>query len=509
MSLTVLEPPSSFGADIVLGNSQRFGVPMGNGGPHAAFFATTEVHKRRIPGRIVGVSRDANGDPAYRLALQTREQHIRREKASSNICTAQALLANMAAMYAVYHGPEGLRGIANRIHRYTAVLASAVRGAGHTVENPTFFDTLNIRVSDGNAKAVIDRALAAKVNLRPIDSEHVGVTLDEVVTRQELATLVDIFGGNPAVIEQLAAQAPATVADSNAVSASLVRKGDILTHPVFNRYHSETEMLRYITHLQTKDLSLANAMIPLGSCTMKLNATTQMLPVTWPEFGNVHPFAPESQKGGYHVLYRDLERDLAIITGMDATSLQPNSGAQGEYAGLRAIRGYQQAQGEGHRNVCLIPQSAHGTNPASAVMAGLKVVSIKCGEEGNLDLADLEAKAAKHSKDLSAIMITYPSTYGVFEDSVLRAIEIVHAHGGQVYMDGANLNAQIGLCNPGSMGADVCHINAHKTLAIPHGGGGPGMGPITVKAHLAPYLPGHVSVESAKAGTASAPAARA
>ncbi|KAJ1921100.1 glycine decarboxylase subunit P [Mycoemilia scoparia] len=509
VSLTVLQPPSSFGADIVLGNSQRFGVPMGNGGPHAAFFAATEKHKRSVPGRIVGLSRDANGDPAYRLALQTREQHIRREKASSNICTAQALLANMAAMYAVYHGPEGLRAIANRIHRFTSVLASAITEAGHTVENSAFFDTLSIKVASGNSKDIIDRAVKSNVNLRKIDGERVGVTLDEVVTRQELATLIEIFGGNVNSVEQLAAQAPSTVGESTAVPSNLVRQGEILNYPVFHRYHSETEMLRYITELQNRDLSLANAMIPLGSCTMKLNATTQMIPVTWPEFGRVHPFAPEDQKAGYHILFRDLEQDLALITGMDATSLQPNSGAQGEYAGLRAIRGYQAANGQGHRNICLIPQSAHGTNPASAVMAGLKVVSVKCLENGNLDLADLEAKAKKHADNLSAVMITYPSTYGVFEDTVLRAIELVHSNGGQVYMDGANLNAQIGLCNPGSMGADVCHINAHKTLAIPHGGGGPGMGPITVKSHLAPFLPGHINNTDAVTANASAGGSRA
>ncbi|ORX67844.1 glycine dehydrogenase [Linderina pennispora] len=492
MSLAVLQPPGEFGADIAIGNTQRFGVPLGFGGPHAAFFATTEANQRRIPGRIIGVSRDAEGNRAYRLALQTREQHIRREKASSNICTAQALLANMAAMYAVYHGPEGIRNIADRIHRFTQVLAASVTAAGHTVENTSYFDTLKIRVADGSSAAEVHaRADARRINLRKIDDQHVGVQLDEAITREELAQLVEVFNGDVSALDSLVTSVAQTAAASAAIPAGLARQSAILTHPIFSRYHSETEMLRYITQLQNKDLSLANAMIPLGSCTMKLNATTELIPITWPEFGQIHPFAPREQTKGYAKMIQDLEEDLATITGMDATTVQPNSGAQGEYAGLRAIRAYQASQGESHRNICLVPESAHGTNPASAVMAGLKVVIVKCDSKGNLDLADLEAKAAKHAKNLSAVMITYPSTFGVFEEGVLKAINIVHSNGGQVYMDGANMNAQVGLTSPGHMGADVCHLNNHKTLAIPHGGGGPGVGPICVKKHLAPYLPGH------------------
>ncbi|KAJ1947556.1 glycine decarboxylase subunit P [Kickxella alabastrina] len=492
MSLAVLQSPGEFGADIAIGNSQRFGVPLGYGGPHAAFFATTTANQRRVPGRIIGVSRDASGNRAYRLALQTREQHIRREKASSNICTAQALLANMAAMYAVYHGPEGIRNIANRIHRFTQVLAQAVEAAGHCVENRSYFDTLRVKLADSvNAADIHARAAERNINLRRIDARTVGLTLDEAISREELVHLVEIFGGNAAGIDALAAAAAPTVAESAAIPAGLVRQSAILTHPIFSRYHSETEMLRYITQLQNKDLSLANAMIPLGSCTMKLNATTELIPITWPEFSQIHPFAPREQTHGYAQMIQDLEEDLAAITGMDATTVQPNSGAQGEYAGLRSIRAYQASIGQEHRNICLVPDSAHGTNPASAVMAGLKVVIVKCDSKGNLDLADLEAKAKKHAANLSAVMITYPSTFGVFEDGVLRAIEIVHDNGGQVYMDGANMNAQVGLTSPGHMGADVCHLNNHKTLAIPHGGGGPGVGPICVKKHLAPFLPGH------------------
>lgn len=504
MSLSVLTPPGEFGADIAVGNTQRFGVPLGYGGPHAAFFATTEANQRRVPGRIIGVSRDAQGNRAYRLALQTREQHIRREKASSNICTAQALLANMAAMYAVYHGPEGVKAIADRIHRFTQILAAAVTQVGHTVENHSYFDTLRIRLADATTAAQVHaRADSHRINLRRIDSQTVGLTLDEAITREELAQLVDVFGGSVNDVDALATRVSATVSESNAVPSGAARQSAILTHPVFSRYHSETEMLRYITQLQNKDLSLANAMIPLGSCTMKLNATTELIPITWPEFGNIHPFAPSEQTQGYAHMIRDLEQDLAAITGMDATTVQPNSGAQGEYAGLRAIRAYQTSQGQGHRNVCLVPESAHGTNPASAVMAGLKVVICKCDSKGNLDLVDLEAKAKKHADNLSAVMITYPSTFGVFEDGVLRAIEIVHQNGGQVYMDGANMNAQVGLTSPGHMGADVCHLNNHKTLAIPHGGGGPGVGPICVKAHLAPFLPGHPELKSADGSPAS------
>ncbi|KAJ2477103.1 glycine decarboxylase subunit P, partial [Coemansia sp. RSA 2131] len=498
MSLAVLQPPAEFGADIAIGNTQRFGVPLGYGGPHAAFFATTTANQRRIPGRIIGVSRDADGNRAYRLALQTREQHIRREKASSNICTAQALLANMAAMYAVYHGPEGIRAIANRIHRFTQVLATSISAAGHTVENSSYFDTLRIRIAANSSAAEIHaRADKRQINLRRIDAQTVGITLDEGITREELAQLVEIFSGDVAALDSVVASSASTAAESAAIPAGLARQSAILTHPIFNRYHSETEMLRYITQLQNKDLSLANAMIPLGSCTMKLNATTELIPITWPEFSQIHPFAPREQAQGYAHMIRDLEEDLAAITGMDATTVQPNSGAQGEYAGLRAIRAYQSSQGQSQRNICLVPESAHGTNPASAVMAGLKVVIVKCDPKGNLDLVDLESKAKKHANELSAVMITYPSTFGVFEEGVLEAIEIVHQNGGQVYMDGANMNAQVGLTSPGHMGADVCHLNNHKTLAIPHGGGGPGVGPICVKKHLTPFLPGHPELVNA------------
>ncbi|KAJ2258367.1 glycine decarboxylase subunit P [Coemansia sp. RSA 454] len=479
MSLAVLQPPAEFGADIAIGNTQRFGVPLGYGGPHAAFFATTTANQRRIPGRIIG-------------------QHIRREKASSNICTAQALLANMAAMYAVYHGPEGIRAIANRIHRFTQVLATSISAAGHTVENSSYFDTLRIRIAANSSAAEIHaRADKRQINLRRIDAQTVGITLDEGITRQELAQLVEVFGGDVSAIDSVVASSASTAAESAAIPAGLARQSAILTHPIFNRYHSETEMLRYITQLQNKDLSLANAMIPLGSCTMKLNATTELIPITWPEFSQIHPFAPREQAQGYAHMIRDLEEDLAAITGMDATTVQPNSGAQGEYAGLRAIRAYQSSQGQSQRNICLVPESAHGTNPASAVMAGLKVVIVKCDPKGNLDLVDLESKAKKHANELSAVMITYPSTFGVFEEGVLEAIEIVHQNGGQVYMDGANMNAQVGLTSPGHMGADVCHLNNHKTLAIPHGGGGPGVGPICVKKHLTPFLPGHPELVNA------------
>ncbi|KAJ1811839.1 glycine decarboxylase subunit P, partial [Coemansia sp. RSA 2598] len=418
--------------------------------------------------------------------------------ASSNICTAQALLANMAAMYAVYHGPEGIKAIANRIHRFTQILAASVTAAGHSVENASYFDTLRIRLADSTTAAEIHaRADERRINLRRIDGQTVGVTLDEAITREELIQLAEVFGSDAASVDALTASAAPSVAESSAIPAGLVRQSAILTHPIFSRYHSETEMLRYITQLQNKDLSLANAMIPLGSCTMKLNATTELIPITWPEFSQIHPFVPADQAKGYAHMIKDLEEDLAAITGMDATTVQPNSGAQGEYAGLRAIRAYQDSKGESHRNICLVPESAHGTNPASAVMAGLKVVIVKCDSKGNLDLVDLEAKAKKHAANLSAVMITYPSTFGVFEDGVVRAIDIVHQNGGQVYMDGANMNAQVGLTSPGHMGADVCHLNNHKTLAIPHGGGGPGVGPICVKSHLAPFLPGHPELVNA------------
>ncbi|RUS30621.1 glycine cleavage system P-protein-domain-containing protein [Jimgerdemannia flammicorona] len=479
LALTMLKPPGEFGADIALGNSQRFGVPLGYGGPHAAFFAVKDEHKRRMPGRLVGVSKDAAGKTAFRLSLQTREQHIRREKATSNICTAQALLANVAAMYGVYHGPEGVRAIAQRVHNLTAILAAGIRQLGHTIKNDHFFDTLSVNVSGGSSRDVLDKALNLGINLRPIDASTVGVTLDETVTKEDLKDLLKVFatgGAQPADLDALAA----SLKGSPAFPSSLARTSEYMTHEVFNSHHSETKILRYIHHLQSKDLSLVHSMIPLGSCTMKLNATTEMIPITWPEFANLHPFAPIDQAEGYTIMLNELESDIAEITGFDDVSLQPNSGAQGEYAGLRVIRSYHESRGNGHRNVCLIPISAHGTNPASAAMAGMEVVIVKCDAQGNLDMADLKNKAQKHADKLAAIMITYPSTFGVFESGVAEACEVVHQHGGQVYMDGANLNAQIGLTKPAEIGADVCHLNLHKTFCIPHGGGGPGMGPIAV-----------------------------
>ncbi|KAI8141473.1 glycine dehydrogenase [Fennellomyces sp. T-0311] len=490
MALAVLKSPGEFGADIALGNSQRFGVPLGFGGPHAAFFACKEEQKRRMPGRIIGVSKDANDKPALRLALQTREQHIRREKATSNICTAQALLANMSAMYAVYHGPEGIKAIADRIHNMTAVLAQGIRESGYTIENDgAFFDTLSVKVD--SASAVLQKALDKQINLRAINNHTVSVTLDEAVGQKDIEDLIEVFAKDGASVSLEQAVAGALASSSSTIPVQLKRTSAYLQHPIFNSHHSETEMLRYIHHLQSKDLSLVHSMIPLGSCTMKLNATTEMVPITWNEFANIHPFAPSDQTEGYRIMLEELEKDLEEITGFDGVSLQPNSGAQGEYAGLRAIGAYHAARGEAHRNVCLIPISAHGTNPASAAMAGMDVVIVKCDNEGNLDVADLKAKAEKHKDKLAAIMITYPSTFGIFEPGVVEACNIVHENGGQVYMDGANLNAQIGLTKPAEIGADVCHMNLHKTFCIPHGGGGPGMGPIACKAHLAPYLPGH------------------
>ncbi|KAK7205193.1 glycine cleavage system P-protein-domain-containing protein [Myxozyma melibiosi] len=505
LALTVLKPPSEFGADIVFGSSQRFGVPMGYGGPHAAFFAAADSQKRKIPGRLVGVSKDRLGDSAYRLALQTREQHIRREKATSNICTAQALLANMAAMYAVYHGPAGLKRIANRVYSLTTVLAVALKQLGYNVLNDTWFDTLTVEVAD--ADKVLSHAVAKYgINIRKSGPSVVSLSIDETVTKTDLLDLVSVFAtlsdqSHASITEDslddIAGELGISVVKPAALPSQFKRSGKILNYEVFNSYHTETEMLRYIHHLQSKDLSLANSMIPLGSCTMKLNATTQMAPISWPEFSSLHPFVPRDQAKGYTELISELEADLADITGFDATSLQPNSGAQGEYTGLRVIRSYLDATGQSQRNVCLIPVSAHGTNPASATMAGMKVVAIKCTPQGELDIPDLEAKAEKHKNNLAALMITYPSTFGVFEPRVKDAIDIVHARGGQVYMDGANMNAQIGLCSPGDIGADVCHLNLHKTFCIPHGGGGPGVGPICVKSHLAPFLPGHPVVAMA------------
>ncbi|KAI9281729.1 glycine dehydrogenase [Umbelopsis sp. AD052] len=489
LSLTLLKAPGEFGADIALGNSQRFGVPLGYGGPHAAFFACKDEHKRRIPGRIVGVSKDAHGKPAYRLALQTREQHIRREKATSNICTAQALLANMAAMYAVYHGPDGLKAIAQRIHNLTAVLAEGIKQAGHSIENSVYFDTLSVKVDD--ASTILNKAVGLGINLRKLDSKTVALTLDETVSKNDINDLLSVFAKDGAFDADKIAQSISLESTPASFPSNLQRQSKFLQHPIFNTHHSETELLRYIHYLQSKDLSLVHSMIPLGSCTMKLNATTEMIPITWPEFANIHPFAPVDQAEGYSIMLKELENDIAEITGFDAVSLQPNSGAQGEYAGLRAIRAFHHANGDLQRNVCLIPISAHGTNPASAAMAGMDVVIIKCDNKGNLDMEDLKAKAEKHKDRLAAIMITYPSTFGVFESGVAEACQVVHQHGGQVYMDGANLNAQIGLTKPGEIGADVCHLNLHKTFCIPHGGGGPGMGPIACKSHLGPHLPGH------------------
>ncbi|KAI8373268.1 glycine dehydrogenase [Blakeslea trispora] len=490
MALTLLKAPGEFGADIAFGNSQRFGVPMGFGGPHAAFFSCKDEHKRRMPGRLIGVSKDADGNNAYRLALQTREQHIRREKATSNICTAQALLANMAAMYAVYHGPEGLRSIAQRINSLTSILAQSIRRSGFVIENDgNFFDTLAIKV--GNSSSILTKATAAGINLRAIDSGTVGITLDEAVTQDDLVKLINVFHKEDHPLPSVEELAQSLDINQFTYPEQLERKSSYLKHPVFNTYHSETEMLRYIHHLESKDLSLVHSMIALGSCTMKLNATTEMIPVTWPEFANIHPFAPVEQTEGYLTMLDELADDLKEITGFEGVSLQPNSGAQGEYAGLRVIRAYHHARGETERNVCLIPISAHGTNPASAAMSGMDVVIVQCDSNGNLDMEDLKAKAEKHKDKLAAVMITYPSTFGIFEAGVSEACKIIHDNGGLVYLDGANLNAQIGLTKPAEIGADVCHMNLHKTFCIPHGGGGPGMGPIACTKELEPYLPGH------------------
>jgi glycine dehydrogenase len=500
LSLTMLTPPGEFGADIVVGNSQRFGVPFGYGGPHAAFFATRDVFKRQIPGRIVGVSHDAQGNRALRLALQTREQHIRRDKATSNICTAQVLLAVMASMYAVYHGPVGLQRIAQRVHQLTCVLAEGLQQLGYSLVSEVFFDTLQVKVGAGAMAGLQQRSQSAQINFRPVDDQTVGIALDETVSLQDVADILKVFAGDRGIafsVEAMTSGRSLTIAESfqSHIPESFVRSSPYLTHPVFHQYHSETELLRYLHRLQGKDLSLTHSMIPLGSCTMKLNATAEMIPVTWPEFGQIHPFAPPAQTEGYQVMFQQLEGMLAEITGFDAISLQPNAGSQGEYAGLLVIRQYHESRGNGHRTVCLIPDSAHGTNPASAVMAGMKVVVVGCDEDGNIDLVDLRAKAELYRADLAALMVTYPSTHGVFEEGIRDICDIIHTHGGQVYMDGANMNAQVGLCRPADFGADVCHLNLHKTFCIPHGGGGPGMGPIGVKAHLAPFLPSHPLVQ--------------
>ncbi|OQQ04622.1 glycine dehydrogenase (aminomethyl-transferring) [Vibrio campbellii] len=487
LASTLLKPAGEMGADVAIGSAQRFGVPMGYGGPHAAFMATRDKHKRTMPGRVIGVSIDTNGNQALRMAMQTREQHIRREKATSNICTAQALLANMASFYAVYHGAEGLRTIARRTHHMTAILAAGLTKGGFELAHNSFFDTITINTG-AQTEDLYAKALAADINLRKLGTQ-LGVSFDETTTVADVEALFSVFG----VKEEVAALSTEIAGNEfAAIPEALRRTTEYLTHPVFNTHHSETQMMRYLKQLENKDFSLTHGMIPLGSCTMKLNAAAEMIPVTWPEFGSIHPFAPAEQAAGYAALAKDLKEKLCEITGYDAFSLQPNSGASGEYAGLIAIQRYHESRGEGHRNVCLIPSSAHGTNPATASMVSMKVVVVKCDEEGNIDVTDLAAKIEKHKDNLSSIMITYPSTHGVYEEQVKEVCEMVHAAGGQVYLDGANMNAQVGLTTPGFIGSDVSHLNLHKTFCIPHGGGGPGMGPIGVKSHLAPFLPGHI-----------------
>ncbi|MBE4591080.1 glycine dehydrogenase (aminomethyl-transferring) [Vibrio navarrensis] len=487
LASTLLKPAGEMGADVVIGSAQRFGVPMGYGGPHAAFMATREQHKRTMPGRVIGVSIDAKGNQALRMAMQTREQHIRREKATSNICTAQALLANMASFYAVYHGAQGLRTIARRTHHMTAILAAGLTKTGFELAHNAFFDTITIKTGD-QTQALYAKAQAADINLRLLEGQ-IGISFDETTTVADVEALFAIFGVNETVN---ALSSDIASNEFAAIPENCRRTSEYLTHPVFNTYHSETQMMRYLKKLENKDFSLTHGMIPLGSCTMKLNAAAEMIPVTWPEFGALHPFAPIEQAAGYTALAEDLKAKLCEITGYDAFSLQPNSGASGEYAGLVAIQRYHESRGEGHRNVCLIPSSAHGTNPATASMVSMKVVVVKCDENGNVDLVDLADKIEKHKENLSSIMITYPSTHGVYEEQVKEVCEMVHAAGGQVYLDGANMNAQVGLTSPGFIGSDVSHLNLHKTFCIPHGGGGPGMGPIGVKSHLAPFLPGHI-----------------
>jgi glycine dehydrogenase len=497
LALTLLSPPGEWGADVAIGSAQRFGVPLGFGGPHAAYFSTRDAFKRDMPGRLVGVSIDRHGKTALRLAMQTREQHIRREKATSNICTAQVLLANIASMYAVYHGPAGLQQIALRTHHLTSILAQGLIGLGLEVEQTHFFDSLSLLTGAATAE-LHDKARSAGINLRHIDAERLGVSLDETTTQADVEALWALFGPAPA-FAALAAQVQVRL------PADLQRASAILSHPVFNRYHSETELMRYLRRLADKDLALDRTMIPLGSCTMKLNAASEMIPVTWAEFGNLHPFAPAEQSQGYQTLTDELEQMLCAATGYDAVSLQPNAGSQGEYAGLLAIRAYHQSRGEAHRDICLIPSSAHGTNPATAHMAGMRVVVTACDARGNVDVEDLRAKALQHSGQLAALMITYPSTHGVFEEAIREICTIVHDHGGQVYIDGANMNAMVGLCAPGQFGGDVSHLNLHKTFCIPHGGGGPGVGPIGVKAHLAPFLPGHASMTRKEGAVCAAP----
>lgn len=494
MSLALLTPPGEWGADVVVGNSQRFGVPMGFGGPHAAFFATKDEYKRNIPGRIIGVTSDSNGEYALRMALQTREQHIRRDKASSNICTAQALLAIMASFYAVYHGPQGIKNIASRINDLAKLTDKAIQALGYEQTNTTYFDTLRFNVGEKVVGALKSEALNNELNFF-YDGGIVGISIDETTTFQDIETIVRVFAKIKGKTQDIVDLTDFVADLGNSIPAELVRTSAYLTHPIFNSYHSEHEMLRYIKSLEAKDLSLCHSMIPLGSCTMKLNATTEMVPVTWARFGGLHPFAPADQTTGYMQMINELNEWLCDITGFAKMSFQPNSGAQGEYAGLMVIDAYQKNRGEGHRNICLIPASAHGTNPASASMAGLKVVVVKTDDKGNIDVDDLRAKAIEHSANLNSLMVTYPSTHGVFEETIIEICNIIHEHGGQVYMDGANMNAQVGLTSPGFIGADVCHLNLHKTFCIPHGGGGPGMGPIGVAEHLVPFLPNHKVVE--------------
>jgi glycine dehydrogenase len=493
LSLTLLIPPGELGADVAVGSTQRFGVPLGFGGPHAAYLATHDTHRRFIPGRIIGVSIDSQGNHALRMALQTREQHIRREKATSNICTAQVLLAVIAGMYGVYHGPDGLKRIAERIHTLTRILAGGLEELGHTIVHKEYFDTLRTRPAEGTRNPILAAAQEKKYNFREYGDGTLGISLDELSTAAEVEGLLSIFARTkqPAPsITELARN------EKHGYHQILARTSAYMQHPVFNIYHSETEMLRYIRTLESKDLSLTTSMIPLGSCTMKLNATAEMIPISWPAFAKLHPFAPPEQAEGYHLLFGQLEDWLKEITGLAGVSMQPNSGAQGEFTGLMVIRSYHEDRGESHRNVCLIPSSAHGTNPASAVMAGMEVVVVRCDEQGNIDLGDVEAKAEQHRERLGALMVTYPSTHGVFEEGIKRICAVIHQHGGQVYMDGANMNAQVGLCRPGELGADVVHLNLHKTFCIPHGGGGPGMGPIAVARHLSPFLPGHPLVRT-------------
>ncbi|MBF8730253.1 aminomethyl-transferring glycine dehydrogenase [Pseudomonas guariconensis] len=501
LALTLLTPPGEFGADVVFGSAQRFGVPLGFGGPHAAFFATRDAFKRDMPGRLVGLSIDRFGKPALRLAMQTREQHIRREKATSNICTAQVLLANIASMYAVYHGPEGLTQIARRVHRLTSILAQGLRQLGHSVEQSHFFDTVSV-VTARPVGEVLAAANAQRLNLRPIDSARVGLSLDETCEQQSVEALWQVFAAPGQALPDFAALAASGV---DCLPTPLLRQSAFLQHEVFNRYHCETELMRYLRRLADKDLALDRSMIALGSCTMKLNAASEMMPITWPEFGALHPFAPAEQAQGYRQLTDELEAMLCAATGYDAMSLQPNAGSQGEYAGLLAIRAYHASRGESGRDVCLIPSSAHGTNPATAQMAGMRVVVVNCDARGNVDVADLQSKAEQHKEHLAALMITYPSTHGVFEDGITRICDIIHEHGGQVYLDGANMNAMVGLCAPGKFGGDVSHLNLHKTFCIPHGGGGPGVGPIGVKAHLAPFLPGHGHMARKDGAVSAAP----